>query len=65
MSLITVVIVLIAVGVLLWLVNRFIPMEGTIKGILNAIVIIGVVLWLLQVFGILGSLSNIHIGKQR
>ena len=65
MSLITVVIVLIVVGVLLWLVNRFIPMEGTIKNILNAIVIIGVVLWLLQAFGILGSLGNIHIGKHR
>lgn len=63
MSLVTVVVVLIGVGVLLWLVNRFIPMQGTIKSILNAVVVIGVVLWLLQAFGVLGSLSNIHIGR--
>lgn len=63
MPLVQVVIVLIVVGVLLWLVNRFIPMAGSIKSILNAVVIIAVVLWLLQVFGVLGSLSTITIGK--
>ena len=63
MPLIQVVIVLIVVGVLLWVVNRFIPMAGSIKSILNAVVVIAVILWLLSVFGILGSLSNIHIGK--
>jgi uncharacterized membrane protein len=62
MSLITVIIVLIVVGVLLWLVNRYLPMEGTIKNILNAIVIIAVVIWLLQAFGLLGFLGNIRIG---
>jgi hypothetical protein len=56
------VIILIVVGVLLWLINSFIPMQGTIKKILNAIVIIAVVLWLLRVFGLLDSLSNIRIG---
>ncbi len=54
--------VLIVVGVLLWLVNRFIPMQGTIKSILNGIVIIAVVLWLLNVFGLFHSLSGIHVG---
>jgi len=54
---------LIVVGVLLWLVNRFIPMASSIKSILNAVVVIAVVLWLLNVFGLLHSLSNIHIGK--
>lgn len=63
MPLIHVVIVLIVVGVLLWLVNRFIPMAGSIKSILNAVVIIAVVLWLLSVFGILSSFSNIRVGK--
>ena len=53
MPLIQVAIVLIVVGVLLWLVNRFIPMQGTIKSILNAVVVICVVLWLLNVFGVL------------
>jgi hypothetical protein len=63
MSLITVLIVLIVVGVLLWLVNTYIPMQSTIKNILNAVVVIGVVLWLLQAFGLLHSLSAVHVGR--
>jgi hypothetical protein len=63
MPLVQVVVVLIVVGVLLWLVNRFIPMAGSIKSILNAVVVIVVVLWLLNVFGILHSLSLIHVGR--
>lgn len=63
MPLVQVVIVLIVVGVLLWLVNRFIPMAGSIKTILNAVVVIAVILWLLSVFGVLGSLSTIKVGK--
>jgi hypothetical protein len=62
MPIIQVALVLIAVGVLLWLVNRFIPMQGTIKGILNAVVVIAVVLWLLQVFGLLSYISNFRVG---
>ena len=65
MSLISVILVLIVVGVLLWLVNRYIPMDGAIKNILNAVVVIAVVLWLLQAFGLLNSLSGIHIGRPR
>lgn len=63
MPLLQVVMVLIVVGVLLWLVNRFIPMQGTIKSILNAVVVIVVVLWLLNVFGLLSSLSRIRLGS--
>ncbi len=63
MSLISLLIVLVVVGVLLWLVNNYIPMDSKIKSILNALVVIGVVLWLLQAFGVLGSLNAIHIGK--
>jgi len=55
------ILVLIVVGVLLWLVNNYIPMDSKIKGILNAVVVILVVLWLLQAFGILGSLSNVRV----
>ena len=62
MPLIHILIVLIVVGVLLWLVNSFIPMQGTIKSILNAIVVIAVVLWLLKVFGLFQNLSRIHVG---
>lgn len=63
MGLIQLVIVLIVVGVLLWLVNTYIPMEATIKRIVNIVVIIIVVLWLLTVFGLLPSLNAIHVGK--
>jgi hypothetical protein len=55
--------VLIVVGVLLWLVNRFIPMQASIKSILNGVVVIAVVLWLLNVFGMFHSLSGMHVGK--
>ena len=62
MPLLQILMVLVVVGVLLWLVNRFIPMQRTIKSILNAVVVIAVVLWLLNIFGLLHSLSRIHIG---
>ena len=64
MSLISLIIILIVIGVMLYLINRFIPMQGTIKGILNTVVIIAVIIWLLQVFGMLDSLSDIHIGRR-
>jgi hypothetical protein len=63
MPLTQVIVVLIVVGVILWLINRFIPMAGSIKSILNAVVVIVVVLWLLNVFGVLGSLSRLHVGR--
>ena len=63
MPLIDVVFALVAVGVLLWLVNRFIPMQGTIKSILNAVVVICVVLWLLNVFGVLTYLPHLRVGS--
>jgi hypothetical protein len=62
MPLLQIVIILMVVGVLLWLVNSFIPMQATIKKIMNAVVVIAVVLWLLNVFGLFNSFSTIHIG---
>ncbi len=62
MPLINVVIALIVVGVLLWLINTYLPMDGKIKSILNAVVVIAVVIWLLQVFGVLGSVSSFKVG---
>ncbi len=62
MPLMQILIALIVVGVLLWLVNRFIPMQGSIKSILNGVVVIAVVLWLLNVFGLFHSLSHIRVG---
>ncbi|MGA7919522.1 MAG: Thivi_2564 family membrane protein [Candidatus Acidiferrales bacterium] len=62
MPLLQLVMVLIVVGVVLWLINRFIPMQATIKSILNAVVVIAVVLWLMNVFGLLHSISRIRVG---
>ena len=63
MPLIQLVIVLVIVGVILWVINSFIPMQSTIKTIHNVVVVIGVIIWLLSVFGIIGDISTIHIGK--
>lgn len=66
MSLISLVGVLIVIGVLLWLINTYLPMDGKIKSILNAVVVIAVIIWLLQLFGIvgsLGSLGSIKVGR--
>lgn len=61
MPLLTIIIVLIVVGVLLWLVNTYIPMDRKIKNILNAVVVIILVVWLLQAFGLMDSLKGIKI----
>lgn len=63
MPLMQVVISLVVVGVLLWLVNHFIPMQSNIKSILNGVVVICVVLWLVNLFGLFNSLSRIHVGR--
>ena len=63
MMLIQILVALIVVGILLWLVNNFIPMAASIKSIFNAVVVIVVVLWLLRVFGLMNYLSNIHMGR--
>lgn len=60
MPVLNIIIVLIVVGVLLWLVNTYIPMQRAIKSILNAVVVIIVVIWLLETFGVLGTLKNLH-----
>jgi hypothetical protein len=61
MSLVTVVITLIVVGVALWLINTYVPMDSKIKTILNVVVVIVVILWLLQGFGVIGSLRGIRV----
>ena len=63
MPLITVVIALAVVGLLLWLVNRFIPMQSQIKSILNGIVVIAVVLWLLRIVGLFDNITQLKIGQ--
>lgn len=61
MSLISVIIILIIIGFVLWIINTYIPMAGSIKTILNAIVIIAVILWLLNVFGIFTGFGNMRL----
>ncbi len=62
MPIVTIVITLIIVGVLLGLVNRYIPMQGQIKSILNGVVVIAVILWLLKIFGFFGYLYQFRVG---
>ncbi len=61
MDLVSLLILLIVVGVILWLVNTYIPMDGKIKNILNIVVVIVLVLWLLQAFGLLGGLHTVRV----
>ena len=63
MPLIQLVIVLVVVGLVLWVINSYIPMQATIKKILNVVVVIAVIVWIMSVFGFIGKLSTIHIGK--
>jgi hypothetical protein len=62
MPLITLIVTLVVVGLILWLVNNYLPMDGKIKKILNVVVVIVVVLWLLGVFGLLTPLTSMRIG---
>ena len=63
MPLMTVVLTLVVVGVLLWLVNTYIPMDGKIKRILNVVVVIATVVWVVNVFGLFGNLGNVRVGR--
>jgi hypothetical protein len=63
MPLINLIIILVVVGVILWVINNYIPMDSKIKSILNIVVVIVVVLWLLSVFGVIGSISGLRIGR--
>jgi hypothetical protein len=62
MPLIPILLTLLVVGVVMWLVN-LIPMQGTIKSILNSVVVIFVVIWLLRVFGLMPYLSRVRVGN--
>jgi len=63
MGMIQVVIILILIGILLWLVNNYIPMDRKIKQILNIVVVIAVILWLLNVFGVFSTLRRVPVGR--
>ena len=63
MLLTQVIVILVVVGLLLWLVNAYIPMAAPIKRIVNVVVLIAVVLWLLNLFGVFGMIPDVRIGK--
>jgi hypothetical protein len=63
MPLLNVVVVLIVIGVLLYLVNRFIPMASSIKTILNVVVVVVVCVWLLQAAGLWGQVTNFRLTR--
>jgi hypothetical protein len=65
MSIVSVVIVLCVVGVLLWLVNTYLPMQPPFKTLVNAVVVIAAVLWLLSAFGVIGSISRARLPRLR
>ena len=61
MPLLTIFLVLIIVGVLLWAVNTYIPMDHKIKNIFNIVVVVVTIIWLLKVFGLFSYLTNVHV----
>jgi hypothetical protein len=64
-GLIQIVVILIVIGVLLWLVNQYIPMQAAIKTIINIVVILFVCIWLLQVFGVFSGFGGPYINPRR
>ncbi len=62
MPIMSLIITLVVVGVLLWLINTYIPMDGKIKSILNIVIVIAVIIWLLQALGVLGAVGGVRIG---
>jgi len=63
MPLMTVLITLIVVGVVLWMVNTYIPMDAKIKQIFNVVAVVAVIVWVLNVFGLFRQLGNVHVGS--
>jgi hypothetical protein len=61
MSILTILIVLIVAGIVLWLINSYIPMDGKVKTLLNVVMILLLIVWLLKVFGIWQMLSGAHV----
>jgi len=65
MTLVGIVVVLVVVGLILWLINTYIPMAGGMKSLLNIVVFLVVLIWLLQLFGLIGPIQGLHIPKLR
>ena len=65
MTLVHIIVVLVVVGLVLWLINTYIPMAGAIKSLLNVVVFVVVLIWLLQTFGLIGPINGVHIPNLR
>lgn len=65
MSLLTLVLVIVVVGVLLWAINRFLPMEGSVKQLLNIVVLVCLVIWVLSAFGLFHHLDKVTVPQLR
>jgi len=63
MTLLNIVVILAVVGLVLWLINTFIPMAGGIKALLNLVVLVVVGIWLLRAFGIVINLPGVHMPR--
>ncbi len=61
MPILTILLVILIVGVLLWLVNTYVPMDRKIKSILNAVVVIILIIWLLDAFGVINMMNNVRV----
>lgn len=65
MTLMNIAVVLVVVGVILWLINTYIPMAGSMKSLLNLVAFIVVLVWLLRGFGVIGAIPGVHIPALR
>lgn len=63
MTLIDIVLVFVVVGLIMWLINAFIPMAAGIKSLLNVVVFVVVLIWVLQIFGVVGPIPGVHIPR--
>ena len=61
MPILTIILTIIIVGLLLWVINTYLPMDGKIKQLLNIVVILVLIIWLLKAFGILAGLENVRV----
>jgi hypothetical protein len=64
-TLVNIVVILVVVGLVMWLINNYIPMAGAIKSLLNIVVFVVLLIWILQVFGLIGAIPGLKIPPLR
>ncbi len=63
MTLIDIVLIFVVIGLVMWLINAYIPMAAGIKSLLNVVVFVVVLIWILRVFGLVGELPGVHVPR--